>query len=147
MKSILPLYDVSSIKAILSHEDAYDIVAYDGSPSLKEYVPEGVWMLLLEEKAIAGFINAVSLNNIMWQAHIFVYPQFRGNEAEVWGKQAVEYMKQNYGAKKFLAITPYIAAKKFAERVGMQNVCILKDSILKNGEMMNQYVLEMGAEL
>jgi L-amino acid N-acyltransferase YncA len=52
-------------------------------------------------------------------------------------------MRENCGTKKFLAITPYEAAKKYAERVGFNYVATLINSIKKNGQLLDQFLLEM----
>ena len=143
MKSILPTCDVNLIKGILSRENIYTSLVYDNSPSLQEYAPKGIWLLLLEGEAICGFINLEQLNNIMWQPHIFIFEQYRGNNSEEWGKQAIQFMKEKIEAKKLLAFTPYKEAKKYAEKIGMKNIGILQNSILKNGQLLNQYILEL----
>ncbi len=144
MKSILPTTDITLIKGLLGHDGVYEELAYDGSPSLQEYTPEGVWLLLKQNEETCGFIAFEAMNNVMWECHIFIFKKFRGIGSEKWGKQAAEYMKLQYGATKFLAITPYVAAKKYAERVGFENVAVLSNCIRKNGELMNQYILELG---
>jgi hypothetical protein len=123
--------------------DFYNKISYDGSPEFKDYIPRGVWMSLFEGGVFAGFINLESLNNIMWNAHIMIYKEFRGNNSEEWGKQVANYMRIQHKVKKFLAITPYKTAKRYAENMGFIYLTTLKKSILKNGELMDQYILEM----
>lgn len=139
MKSIKP----SAEELYKFLPDFYEDVAYDGSPEFKDYIPKGVWLTLLEDELIAGFINLEPLNNVTWIAHVMIYPQYRRNNSEEWGKQAAKYMRDNLRAKKFLALSPYKAAKNYAERVGFKYLTIIKDSILKNGVLMDQYMLEM----
>jgi hypothetical protein len=43
---------------------------------------------------------------------------------------------------KFMALTPYENAKKYAEKLGFVTKTILTNSIKKNGVLLNQYVLE-----
>ena len=147
MKSILPTVDVSLIKGILGRENIYDTLVYDGSPSLQEYTPRGVWLFLLKGEAITGLINLEPLTNVLWQPHIFIFEQYRGNGSEEWGKKAAQFMRDEMGAKKFIALTPYKSAKKYAERVGFKYLTTIKNSILKNGKLMNQYMLELGDEI
>lgn len=143
MKYVQHTNDSSLIKNILERENSYNSMAYDGSPPLSEYIPKGVWLLLLEGEAIAGMINFEQMNNVMWQPHIFIFEQHRRNHSERWGKKAAEFMRDNLNARKFLVLTPHGPAKKYAERVGFSCVGVLKNSILKNRKLMNQYVLEM----
>lgn len=126
--------------------DFYNDITYDGSPEFKDYTPTGVWLSLFEDDVIAGFINLTPLNNVTWIAHVMLYETFRGNGSEEWGKQAAKYMRQKTDAKKFLAITPYITAKKYAEKIGFEYLTTLKNSILKDGVLMDQYMLELGEE-
>ncbi len=144
IKTIFPTTDISLIKAALELENIYDNMAYDGSPSLQEYVPTGVWLLLLgKNDLVCGFINLNQMNNVMWNCHIYIRPYYRGNGSEEWGIQAAQYISK-HGAKKILAITPYESAKKYAERVGFTNVGVLSSSIRKNGQLLNQWLLELG---
>lgn len=128
-------------------EDFYEAISYDGSPEFKDYVPTGIWISLFEGEGsvynLAGFINLEPLNNVTWIAHIMIYETFRGNGSEEWAIQAAEYMRGKLGAKKFLAITPYKAAKQYAERAGFTYLTMLSKSIKKNGELMDQYLLEL----
>lgn len=123
--------------------DFYEDLSYDGSPKLEEYIPSGIWFSLYEGETIAGFINLEPINNVMWNTHIFIYETFRGNNSEEWGKQTAQFMKHNVEARKFLAFTPYKIAKKYAEKVGFKYVTTLTNSIKKNGEVLDQYMLEM----
>lgn len=137
---------ISLIKEVLNYDNMYEQTAYDDSPSLKDFIPDiknNIWFILENKKHVTGLILLEPINNIMWNCHVMIYSEFRGNGSEEWGKQVAEYMKQNYGAKKFLAITPYESAKKYAERVGFTLVGTLSRSIKKNNELMNQYLLEL----
>lgn len=120
----------------------YDELVYDGSPQFEEFKPTGIWFVLYDNERPAGLINLNFLNNVMWNAHVIVFKEFRGPGSEEWGKLVAQYMRNKYGAKKFLAITPYEAAKKYAERMGFKLVATLEKSILKNGQLLDQYLLE-----
>lgn len=141
MRFIKQTNDVSLIKSVLS--TTYDSIAYDGSPSLEEYVPTGVWFILKHNTKKAGFIQLLPITNVMWQCHVAIFKEYRGNGSEEWGQLVAEWARDNLGVKRFLAITPYKAAKHYAERVGFSNVTILKKCIQKNGVLLYQYVLEM----
>lgn len=126
--------------------DFYTEIAYDGSPEFSQYVPKGVWFVLFENNDIAGLINLEQMNNVMWNCHIMIYASHRGNGSEEWAKLVAQWAREHLEAEKFLAITPYEAAKKYAERAGFTNVGILSSSIRKNGKLLNQYVLELGEQ-
>lgn len=143
IRSILPVTSPDIIKELLSIDRMYDTLCYDNSPELKDFEPKGVWFLLLYKGHTAGFIKLDCMNNVLWSPHIFIFDQYRGNGSEEWGKQVAKFMKENCGAKKFLALTPYLSAKLYAEKVGFKQVAVLEESIQKNGKLMNQYVLEM----
>lgn len=123
--------------------DFYETLVYDGSPEVKEYVPKGLWMSLFENEVLAGFINLEPLNNVLWTAHVMLYEIFRGNNSEEWGKLVAEEMRSKYGAKKFIVFTPYVPAKRYAEKIGFVYITTLSKSIKKNGTLMDQYMLEL----
>ena len=135
--------ELSNASDIIEHlQDFYQEIAFDDSPVIEKYTPTGVWFSLYKEDCFAGFINLKPLNNVMWEAHIMVYEKFRGTGSEEWGILAAQYAGEHLGAKKILAITPYIPAKKYAEKVGFIYSTILKRSIKKNGQLLDQYLLE-----
>ena len=123
--------------------DFYNSISYDGSPEFEHYTPKGVWISLLQDGVVAGFINLEPLNNVMWNCHVMIYPSSRQHGSEKWGILAAEFMREHCGAKKFLALTPYITAKKYAEKIGFKHVHTLNESVQKNGILMDQFMLEM----
>ncbi len=144
MKSVLPCNDIELIKNILGQDNIYESLAYDGSPPLAQFNPQGIWVLLLEEEAIAGLINLEPINNIMWNSHVYIYPTFRGNSSEKWGQLTAQYMRKNIKNIKIVGFTPYIEAKKWAEKMGFKCIAVLNNSIKKNGKLLNQWLLELG---
>ncbi len=145
MKTISRTESKFFIKSIMSLEDASNLF-YDDSPSVEDFRPDtrnSVWFALYEDKEVAGLITLEYLNYILWVPHIFIFKKFRQNGSEEWGKQVADYMKKNCGVKKFLVFTPYISAKKYAEKVGFKNLTTLTSSIKKNGELLDQYLLEL----
>lgn len=146
MKTIIQSYDTDLIKGILGRENIYDMLAYDGSPNLEHYVLKGIWFLLVEDEMYAGAINLEQMNNVLWTPHIFIFRQYRGNGSEEWGKQVAEFMRTHCGAKRFLAFTPYESARIYAQKVGFTYIGCLKNSIQKNGQLLDQYMLELGEE-
>lgn len=146
MKNIVHIVDIQLIKDVLSRDNVYKTVTYDNSPKLADYVPQGLWFLLLEGEMIAGIANLEPMNNVMWTCHVIIFKEHRGHDSDVWGKQVVKWMRHNVGARKFLGLTPYKAAKKYAKSIGFECIGILKGSIQKNGKLMDQYMLELGEE-
>lgn len=138
MKTISQTCDIELIRGILSRDNIYSTLVYDGSPSLNQYVPTGIWFLLLEGEAIAGMINIVPLNNILYQPHIFIFEQYRGGNSHRWAQIVMSQFPQF----KFMAITPYESARNYAKRAGFKEIGIIKNSILKNGKLLDQYILE-----
>lgn len=131
--------DVNEIKSAIVN--IYDEMRYDNSPNLDQYVPQGVWFILYEQNSIAGVINLEQLNNVTWSPNIFIHENYRGNESTKWGQQVIDYMRK-IGAKNLLAFTPYKQAKRYAEKLGFKQLAITSKSILKNGKLMDQYILE-----
>lgn len=146
MKLIQRTTDTTLIKSILAQDSMYDGLVYDGSPSLQEFVPnviDNVWFVLLEDRELAGLITLEYLNYVLWTPHIFIFEKHRGGNSPKWAYLVAHYMREQCGAKKFLALTPYKAAKKYAEKVGFKYITTLSQSIKKNNVLLNQYMLEM----
>jgi RimJ/RimL family protein N-acetyltransferase len=137
MKSIKLVTDVLSITVFL----AIDSVA---ESEVFEENPEGAWFFLYNGDALAGAINLRAINNVLWVPHIFIFEEHRGKGSEKWGKLVARFMRKNLGAKKFLVLTPVYAAKLYAERVGFKYLAYLERSVKKNGELLDQYMLELG---
>jgi len=140
-KNVHLCQDIPYIKALL--HKVYDEVAYDNSPSLDDFEPQGVWFILTDGNQIAGLINLMPLNNMTWMPHIIIHEEYRGKNSYEWGNQVVEIMKKLYKAEKFLAFTPYKTAKKYAEKMGFKQIAVLPNSIKKNGAVLDQYILEL----
>ena len=146
MISIKQTKDINLIKSILKKDNVYDGLVYDNSPPIDKWTPDimnTIWFALYDNQDLAGLIKLSYLNYVLWIPHVIIYKQFRGQGSEGWGKLAAQYMREVYGAKKFMAMTPYKNAKKYAEKIGFKHVHTLTKSIKKNGELLDQYILEM----
>lgn len=144
-REIVPTSNPMVIRAALSIDNSYEKISYDGSPPLRDFdTGNKIWFLLTLDGWTAGIACMVPLNNVLWAPHIVIFKDYRGNGSEEWGKKIISFMKQNFGAKKFLAHTPYVTAKKYAELTGFKHVGTLSRSIMKNGELLDQYTLELG---
>lgn len=134
--------DVRTIKDIL--KDDYDTVIYDGCPGYEDFTPDtesSLWFILKQDSETAGLIKLESLNLITWIPHIVIKQEYRGKGSEQWGLLVVQYMKERIKDVNFLVMTPYETAKKYAERMGFKFIGTMPNSIKKNGELMNQYIL------
>ena len=101
-----------------------------------------VGFILKQDSDTAGVITFDFLNYILWVPHITILKPHRGDDSFIWGKLAIEYMNKHFGAKKFLALTPYLAAKKYAEKVGFKQIAILSQSIMQDDKLLDQYMME-----
>jgi len=137
--------NLKTIKCETNAEWITDLINMLGAAEVFGKHLDGVWFVLSYGDRIAGLINLRAINNVMWVPHIYIRDQYRGNASYEWGNMVVEYMKQNMGAKKFLAITPFRSAKSYAEKMGFTYVTTLQNSVLVNNEMRDQYMLEKNA--
>lgn len=134
--------NVQEIKEILKND--YNTITYDGCLSFDYFEPDlknSLWFKLLWNGENAGLIRLENMNFTTWIPHIIIKKEYRGKGSEEWGKQVVQYMKNIFKSVNFLIITPYVTAKKYAERVGFKYTGILPKSIKKDGELMDQYIL------
>ena len=144
MYSIRETRDVFFIRELLSIDDVYASMVYDHSSPWEDYIPDmenSLWIVLYKGNEPAGIVRMQYMNCVLWMPHIAIFKQFRG-EGLQWGHIVSERMRDAYGAKKLLAITPYEAARKYAERVGFKEIGVLKESARKNGKLLDQYILE-----
>jgi RimJ/RimL family protein N-acetyltransferase len=142
MKTIEHIYNVDTIKAVI--QPYYDQVIYDGCPSYEDFCPcmdNCLWFILFQDDLIAGLIKLDSLNFVTWIPHIVIKEEFRGKGSEEWGIMVAQYMKDRLKNVNFLVMTPYVSAKKYAERMGFKYMGIMPNSIRKNGKTMDQYML------
>lgn len=123
----------------LALEPVYDEFAFDGNPELCNIEPSGIWFLLFKDRNLAGVINLEELNNTTWMPHIYIYEHYRGKGSEEWGRQVIKNMGPGF---KYLALTPYESARKYAKKLGFKEVGKITNSIKKNGKLMDQYILE-----
>ena len=146
-REIIPIKDKYLIRSLLRLDNMYEQLAYDNSPDLDEFeidIKNSVWFMLTADSYTSGLIKIDFLNNVLCTPHIYLFDNYRKNGSEEWGKQVATYMKEKFGVKKFIAFTPYENAKQYAERVGFKFKNMLTKSILKDGKLLDQYVLELG---
>lgn len=137
MKRILQTNDIKRFLV-----DVYTSIVYDNSTPFEKYVPDGVWYVLVDGNDVAGLINLQPVTNVLWNTHVIIYPAYRGNGSEEWGKLVAADMKQ-HGATRFIALTPYENARKYAERVGFKYITTLLNSVKKDGKLLHQHMLEL----
>jgi len=105
-----------------------------------------LWFILYDNSETTGVIKLEYLNFSLWIPHIIIHKQHRGQDSEIWGKLVIQYMKDVYGVNKFLALTPYKNAKRYAEKVGFKYIHTVTKSFKKDGELLDQYLLEFKGE-
>lgn len=145
MKLIVETKDAYLIKAILNADNLWDSFSYDGV-SFASWVPDlsSIWLIMYEDHNIAGLFKGDRLGNRMLSVHVAILADYRGKDSKDWGKVAAKYVKDHHDITSLIALTPYDGAKKYAERAGFKFVKKLNNSILKNGELLDQYMLEWG---
>lgn len=134
--------DVRTIKDTI--KDDYNTVIFDGCPSFEDFEPDtenSLWFILKQDIYTSGLIKLESLNLTTWIPHIVIKEQYRGKGSEQWGLLVVKYMKERIKDINFLVMTPYESAKKYAERMGFKLIGVMPNSVKKDGELMNQYIL------
>lgn len=139
-KSFKVTTDINLIRELL--KDEYDKLVYDGSPELEDFIPKGIWFILYQDSYTSGLINLEKINNIMWNTHVIIYEDYRGKDSYIWGNLVIDFMEKQFGDVKLIGFTPYEAAKKFAEKIGFKQTAVLTKSIKKNGNLLDQYLME-----
>lgn len=137
--------DENLLRAILGHDNTYDEYVVDGAPPLEKWHanPNSIWMVLYKNEDIAGLIQIDRLGNMLGICHINIFKSCRGGNSSEWGNLVRDYIRARHGITSLLAITPYLAAKKYAEKIGFTLKTIIPKSIQKNGEVLDQFLLEL----
>ena len=92
--------------------------------------------------------NFHGINGVTVQIHAHVIPAYRKEYSKQTGKAALDYIIENTGYCKIIAVVPvlYNNVKKFCESFGFKEEGINRLSYQKNGEVIDQWYLGITRE-
>lgn len=134
-------------EAILRHPDIYKTICEDGSPKAEDlYIPEG-W------RCVVAYLNDLQydplgcfvlheLNGVTMLCHVQILPEHRHMSAEI-GQAVIQWARDNTDAQKLIAWIPFDCenVKCFAEKMGFKVEGVSEGSIMKNGELLSQWLV------
>lgn len=136
---------------ILRHPDIYKTICEDGAPDPEDIaIPEG-WLCVVvyldDTKNIVPLIPVGCFvlheqNGVTMNCHVQVLPDYRDISAEI-GQAVIQWAKDNTEAKKLIAWIPFDCenVKCFAEKMGFKVEGVSEGSIMKNGELLSQWLV------
>lgn len=129
---------------IVRHPEIYKTICDDGSPLAEDFfIPEG-WVCIvayLGEIPMGCFVLH-DLNSVTLWCHVQVLPDYRYMSAAI-GRAVIQWARDNTDAKKLIAWIPFDCenVKCFAESMGFKVEGVNEDSIMKNGELLSQWLV------
>ena len=146
--------DVEAVNRIMRHRDIYpqsiddgcpqNPVDFDVEPILKN---ESVYFLGWRiDEAWAGLWMFKPWNSTTYEIHTCVLPPFRGKAAIHAAKDAGDWMFENTQCRKVVTLVPEDnrAALLYALATGMEKEGLVTNSILKDGDLLDQTLLGIG---
>jgi RimJ/RimL family protein N-acetyltransferase len=135
------------VKNIITDSSIYKYLMPDNNISVEDFYPVDndlfYYLLIIEKDNIAGIIFLSPLNNIMYQSHNALFPEFYGKGVEYCTK-ALKYIKDNTNIRKLLAfiIEDNKLAKNMLLKCGFKELPMIKNCIKINNKITNEYLME-----
>ena len=101
------------------------------------------WLLMMAGDDIVGMYNLHSINRVTVQIHAHVLPEFRKKHSYDTGLAALQWIIDKTDYQKVVATIPviYENVKRFTCSFGFQVEGINRESYLKHGDIVDQYML------
>ena len=140
------IYDAALVKRIMTSPEIWETIAEDGQDPDKYDcdVDSECWLLMVDGDDVIGLYNIHAHNAITCEIHAQVMPEYRATHSYETGKAALQWIFDNAQEyQKVIAQIPVIFenVKKFTCQFGFQVEGINRMSYLKNGEIVDQYLL------
>lgn len=138
-------YDTEIIEGLMRMPDLWATIAEDGqNPDDYKADCEGeCWLLMMNDTDFIGAYNLHAHNSVTVQIHAHVISAHRKQYSYETGMAALQWIIDNTEYQKVVAIIPtiYENVKRFTCSFGFQEEGINRQSYLKNGELVDQYLL------
>lgn len=139
-----PTTDQAMIKAILSHDDIWELAAED-EVIKEEYWPtvndSNVWLICSDGDTVFGIILAHLETSCSIMIHPYLRKQYRRKGREMMKKLFQRFLDHTPESfVKISAIIPdcYKSAQNFAKRVGFKEEGVSRNSYRKKGEVFDR---------
>ena len=134
------------IGSIMLHPDIWATVAEDGQdPGDFNPDPEhDAWLVVSVDHIEIGIFHLPRFNGVTLEIHAQVLPEYRKEYSKASGRAALNWIYDNVTwCKKVIAWVPttYPNVKNYARSMGFKTEGKSRESYLKNGELVDQWLL------
>jgi len=145
----LSVNDVDAVNALVKNPDIYSDVTDDASGKMEDfdasYLLENPSIYMLGRhngKGILGMMIFGALNGITYHTHICMGASCRGKDAVGCAQDSIAWMFENTKCRKLVAFVPghRKTVKMIARAIGFEREGVLKNSFLKDGELMDEVI-------
>lgn len=136
-------HDMRLVSEIMHHPAIWPHIHDDG---VKEYQPvdldELYWLKVVDDETIGAFLVHPN-NSVCYEVHTCILPDAWGNKAKKASQLLLKWVFENTVCMKLVTHVPAYnkLAKRFAKNAGMKEEGINRQSFLRNGELLDQYLL------
>lgn len=138
-------YNKEAIKRIIFDPVIWDCIAEDGQAKadFEPDVDSECWLLMSVDNEAIALYNIHALNGVTAQIHAHVLPEYRKQHSRETGRIALQYIIDNTDYQKIIAVIPetYDNVIKFTMSFGFVAEGVNRKSIMKNGELIDQWML------
>jgi len=140
-------YDVELIWSIVFRPELWATATEDNPPTFKPDVINEAWVLITNNDEPIGCYNLHKLNNVTWQIHAFILPEYRSRAKES-GRAILKWAIDNLEFKKIQAIIPalYPNVYHFTLHQGFTDEGLSRLSYMKNKQLHDQHYLGITRE-
>lgn len=144
-------FDEELIRNIVTHDSIWEWVSDDGAikENYKVQLGDGlVWLAVIDDEEVIGAFFLHQINYITWQVHVCMLPKAYGRKALKAASLMLEWIFGNSMCMKVVAHIQVknIKAISYAKRIGFIEEGVCKNSILKNGELVDQKMFGLTKE-
>jgi len=139
-------HDMNLVREIMTHPKIYKHLVPDKFIEATEFSPVDspyfYYLLIKWDDKPAGLILLTPLNASLYQGHIALLPEYAGLGYPAI-KEAFIWLRKNTNIRKLLAFVAVDnkAAKTLLDKTGFYDVAILKDSLIRNAKLTDQYLM------
>lgn len=135
--------DMKLVREVMMHPSIWPHIHDDG---VKDYEPidvDGLYWLEVNENETLGVFLVHQHNSVCYEVHTCILPVAWGEKAATAARLLLDWVFKNTGCLKLVTHVPSYnrLAKKFARNAGMQHEGINRQSFLRNGVLLDQYLL------
>lgn len=144
--------DMDMVKQLSSHPDIYHQIIDDGCPSdSADWQPKDnprhyyliPWLISPDQENIPlGIVAYYQINHILFDAHVFILPEYQHQYSVEIGQLTKQWMFDNTSCRKIIGLIPANKPHvlEWAKKCGMYQEGYLHNSISIKNKLIDQYI-------